>query len=228
MILKKRNNRKKNSRYIAIGDIHGHFEKLQSLFFKLEKELNRDDVLVFLGDYVDRGPHSKEVLDFLIQISKKRTNSVFLRGNHEDMFLDYLGFSGSHGESFLYNGGGQTLHSFGGKWNVEKDHIDFLLNLKDYYVCPEYPYIFVHAGFRPGIALEDQNEKDLFWIRNEFLNYHESLFFNRKVIYGHTVNHNGLPRIHENKIGIDTGAGYSGPLTALIVPEEKIIQSEIF
>jgi serine/threonine protein phosphatase 1 len=212
-------------KYFVFGDIHGYLNKLENVFELIQPMVSAEDVMVFLGDYIDRGPESKGVIEYLIQLSRKRGNCIFLKGNHEDMFLDFMGLGGNHGESYLLNGAKDTFYSYGGKNNIPKDHINFIFNSKPYHLCEDYPYIFVHAGLKPGKLLKEQDPLDLYWIRRPFIDYEGSWEDSRKVIYGHTPAINGFPKLELNKIGIDTGAAYGGPLSVLMLPEERIFQS---
>jgi len=209
----------------AIGDIHGKFHMLVELIAKIAPE--KDDTLIFLGDYIDRGDMSFEVIEFLIGLNKKH-NCVFLMGNHEVMFLDFL--SGIHENMFKMNGGYKTVNNYEIhgydihhhtpylERTLPRTHIDFLHNLKYYHETEEY--IFVHAGLLPYISLEKQPKDELVWIRFRFIE--SSYDWGKKVIFGHTPSSEVL--FEANKICIDTGAAYSGPLTAIKLPEETIIQ----
>lgn len=210
---------------IAIGDIHGQIEKLNRLWYKIHDQIT-NHTIVFMGDYIDRGPNSKGVIDFLLALKKKYSNSfIFLKGNHEDMFLDYLSLGGSHGEVFILNGGQTTLQSYNGPRNIPFEHTEFFLNLDTYYYPQQAPYIFVHAGLRPKLKFAQQNEEDMIWIREEFIYFDGSFPEERTVVFGHTPMRSGEPLLHANKIGIDTGAAYGGPLTALFLPEKKIVRA---
>jgi serine/threonine protein phosphatase 1 len=203
----------------AVGDIHGCFDKLQALLKEIP--LKEGDKLIFLGDYIDRGPSSKEVIDLILAMQKKMgDNLVCLKGNHEKMFLDYL--AGINIEVFLANGGMATIKSYseGGNFFVPKEHLLFLKNLRLYYETEDY--IFVHAGIYPSKALSEQSEDDLLWIRGEFI--YSDFDIKKKVVFGHTPSKNFLPYFDRNKIGIDTGAVYGGFLTAIKLPEEEIYQ----
>jgi len=212
-------------RTFAIGDIHGCLDKLKDLLQKIDPGL--DDTLIFLGDYIDRGYASSDVVDFLIDFADQ-AHCVFLRGNHEEMFIDFLEF-GSNRNMYFANGGIATILSylkeaeFVSHFQVAKAlpmrHRDFYANLQWYY--EDEGYIYVHAGVRPLIPLEKQVNEDLLWIRNEFIFSPTGLA--KKVIFGHTPFTQVL--IKDDKIGIDTGAVYGGCLSAICLPEEVIIQS---
>jgi serine/threonine protein phosphatase 1 len=203
-------------RIFAIGDIHGYLNKLRALMSKISPDPERDQ-LVFLGDYVDRGPQSREVVDYILELQWLYPNTVCLMGNHEQMFLEYLA-NPRDPWTFLINGGVETIHSYEltGDDPVSKlpqEHMDFLNGLKPYHDSDEY--IFVHAGLRVGVPLQEQTLDDLIWIRSEFIDSPHD--FGRRVIFGHTPF--ARPLIHPNKIGIDTGAGYGGKLTGLVLPD---------
>jgi serine/threonine protein phosphatase 1 len=202
----------------AIGDIHGCFDKLRALISQLEIN-NSTDTLIFLGDYIDRGPQSVDVVDYLLHLSQKGLKTVLLKGNHEAMFLDYL--SGKNKLTFLANGGCATLDNYMQNMNrslnaiIPPSHIDFLQSLHLYYETEAY--IFVHAGLAPGVPLDQQQEIDLLWIRDRFIN--AICNFGKKVIFGHTPFKE--PFITKNKIGIDTGAVYGNKLTCVELPLQK-------
>lgn len=202
----------------AVGDIHGLYDRLAELIDIIP--INDDDLLIFLGDYIDRGPDSKKVIDFLINLKKdrKEKSTVFLKGNHEIMFLDYI--DGKNIELFFYNGGVETIKSYteNGKFFVPDEHIEFYKSLLPLYETESY--VFVHGGLRPGVAIDKQTEEDIFWIRGDFI--FSDYNFGKKVIFGHTPSKTFLPYFDKYKIGIDTGAVYGGVLSAIMLPDEKI------
>ncbi len=195
----------------AIGDIHGCLDPLRGLMDQLR--LSEEDELVFVGDYVDRGPDSKGVIDYLLTLRGRYT---FLMGNHERMFLDFL--QGKDRFLFLYNGGAATLESYGGLGRIPAAHLDFLNRLHLYYETEEH--LFVHAGIRPGIPLQEQDPKDLLWIREEFYAYPGR--YPKTVVFGHTPMREVL--MEEDRIGIDTACVYGNKLTCLILPSRQVIQ----
>lgn len=206
----------------AIGDIHGCLDKLEDLLAKISA--TSDDILIFLGDYIDRGNASKEVIDLLIEVASE-TNCVFLRGNHEDMLLEFTEY-GTNSLMYFSNGGGMTIESYTkGKPDqniadaLPETHKKFFADLKWSY--EDNDYIYVHAGIRPGIPLNLQEHSDLIWIRDEFVSSPTGL--NKKVIFGHTPF--TVPLVKPDKIGIDTGAVYGGALTAVKLPELEFLQS---
>lgn len=171
------------------------------------------DTIVFLGDYIDRGPDSFEVISYLIQLKKQCKNAIFLKGNHEDMLDGFI--TGTDRNTFLINGGEQTLKSylkrddFSSSFPIPDDHLDFFRSLVPYYQTDDF--IFVHAGIKEGVDLKDQHSRDLFWIRDRFIL--SEYDFGKIVIFGHTPF--SEPHITSNKIGIDTGAVYGNKLTGV-------------
>lgn len=217
----------------AIGDIHGRLDlliKLQGLILAdADRRRAARRVVVYLGDYVDRGPDSRGVIERLATAPLAGFESVFLKGNHEDFMLDFLS-GGSLAMSWMLNGGAATLLSYGidvldptrGRerlFDARADlqgrlpaaHRAFLENLSPWH--REGDYLFVHAGVRPGVAMADQREADLLWIRHDFLN--STADFGAVVVHGHTVIDE--PEERPNRIGIDTGAVMTGCLTALVL-----------
>jgi serine/threonine protein phosphatase 1 len=212
-------------RTFAVGDIHGCLEKLDDLLQRIDP--GRDDLLVFLGDYVDRGFKPREVVDRLIALSAE-VPCIFLRGNHEQMFIDFLEYGGDRG-MFFANGGMRTVQSYLGYdafsshsqvvRAMPESHRNFYAEMQWYHEDEGYAY--VHAGVRPNVPLQEQDRKDLIWIRDEFI--FSPTGIEKKVIFGHTPF--AKPLVKKDKIGIDTGAVYGGPLTAIELPGEVFIQS---
>ena len=175
------------------------------------------DTLVFIGDYIDRGPRSYEVIEYLIRLKMHYKNIVFLKGNHEDMLEKYL--AGTDRLSYLANGGHKTLEQYlmrsrgDGAYPIPPEHLDFIKSLVLFYQTDDY--IFVHAGLRKRIPLEMQNPTDLLWIRNDFIL--SKYDFGKRVIFGHTPF--SEPLVQPNKLGIDTGAVFGNKLTCVELPE---------
>ena len=207
------------NRLIAIGDIHGEVEKLNSLIDKLD--LQKQDKVIFLGDYIDRGLNSKAVIERILDLSKK-IECVFLKGNHEDMLLKtkITQFQDDI-EHWLLSGGISTYDNYGDYPAIFNTHGKFLDSLKLYHI--EQNYMFVHAGINPKKELSEQTKDDLLWIREEFLDNSHNLPY--KIIFGHTPFIE--PLILNDKIGIDTGCGKEKdlPLTAFICDSETFIRS---
>jgi serine/threonine protein phosphatase 1 len=216
----------------VIGDIHGCLNKLEQLWARIVPRPDKDQ-LVFLGDYIDRGEDSSGVLDYLLQLKETYADTIFLMGNHEKMFMDFL--AGVDRALFIYNGGESTLRSYIGRidnfWRntqgisdeealnllVPERHRAFLQELHPYYETENY--IMVHAGLKHGVPLEQQSQDDLVWIREEFIYSEED--FGKTIVFGHTPF--VRPLVLENKIGIDTGAVYGNSLTCLILPDLEFI-----
>ncbi|MGE4350929.1 MAG: metallophosphoesterase family protein [Bdellovibrionales bacterium] len=221
-------------RLYAVGDIHGRLDHLVRLLASIEQNAARHPdkkkVVIFLGDYVDRGMDSKGVLDCLSQWKIPDIKSVFLRGNHDDMFLRFLRGQVDVAPSWLSLGGAAALASYGitslsgvaGKGKIEtllktvqakvpQTHVDFLR--KTIYAAAYGHYYFVHAGVRPSVPLDQQKPVDQMHIRGDFLLCEDS--FGRIVVHGHTIRPD--PEVKRNRIGIDTGAFATGKLTCLIL-----------
>ncbi|MBI4772773.1 MAG: serine/threonine protein phosphatase [Deltaproteobacteria bacterium] len=211
-------------RIYAIGDIHGCLDHLDRLLDTIPFNAEKDR-LVFVGDYIDRGPDPYGTVQRVLEIKRTHPKTICLMGNHERMFLDFL--SGKDAYSFLYNGGKSTLESYsriGAPLNQRGDtpppeHKAFYDRLLLYFETENH--IFVHAGLRPGVPLLEQNEQDLLWIRGEF--YDSNYDFGKTVIFGHTPFRK--PLITKNCIGIDTGAVYGNVLTCLALPDLVFYQS---
>lgn len=206
----------------AIGDIHGSYNKLHGLLDRLPYTPGRDR-LVFLGDYLDRGPDSAKVLDLLCELKERDAGLVTLLGNHEYLLLEYYRSGDPILLPYLRGMGlDATLDSYGPDRNVNlqtlsflpKEHLDFLLALVPYWESPHY--IFVHAGLEPNIPLAANDLTTLCEVRDTFLALDHD--FGKKVIFGHTPFE--LPLVTSHKIGIDTGAMYDNLLTAIQLPDE--------
>lgn len=191
------------TRLLAVGDIHGCLEPLRNLMAQVAPR--ETDQVVFLGDYVDRGPDSRGVIEYLLDFAKRFPQTVFLKGNHEAMFLDFL--EGRDPFSFLANGGQATLDSYAQE-EIPEEHVDFLRKLHLSYETSDF--IFVHAGLRPGLPLQQQSEEDLLWIRRDFLNSH--YLWGKTVVFGHSPQSDG-PLVQTERLGLDTGAVYGGSLS---------------
>jgi serine/threonine protein phosphatase 1 len=202
----------------VIGDVHGMLSKLRRLLRKIPFKPDRDR-LAFVGDYVDRGPDSKGVLDCILDLMERGWEVICLRGNHEWMWQNYL--KGDDPLMFLVNGGEETLKSYetegqgGGDIVVPARHLEFLEGLLPYHEMEDF--ILVHGGLRPGVPLVEQDEQDLYWIRFEFIfSAHD---FGKCVVFGHTPFQR--PFVGRHCIGIDTGAVYGNKLTCVRLPDVK-------
>lgn len=216
-------------KYIAIGDVHGCSASLEALVRKLDPgELARRRI-VFVGDYIDRGPDSRGVVDFLLEFREDH-DCVFLRGNHEQMLLQ--GIETGNIANWMLNGGGATLDSYGdgqGVGDIPDEHMDFYEATRFYYDTPDY--FFVHGGLPPGItireALEDEERYgDFLWERSH-LDAPETAW-EKTVVFGHTPRPQPLRR--PGMIGIDTGCVFNsrgmGTLTAVLLPEEEFVRQD--
>lgn len=216
------------SRFV-IGDIHGCADELRRLIDALP--LAAGDRVVFLGDYIDRGPASKNVVDFLLSLRSSAADIefIFLKGNHEDMLLSYLGLNGAHGDMFLVNGGKATLASYGVNERdlrsdealsaISCDHVEFYQGLQRFYLMDSF--LCVHAGVHPQKSLSDQSEEELFWIRNKFIYSSHELPYT--VLFGHTPQERVLYDL-PFKVGLDTGLVYGNMLTCLELDEKVLFQ----
>jgi serine/threonine protein phosphatase 1 len=218
-------------RLLCIGDVHGCVGELALLLAELAP--TPADRLVFLGDYIDRGAESRTTLDLLVELRETLPRAVFLRGNHEEMLLAYLGFGGDGADIFLRAGGAATLASYDidlrtGRMpspdevraRLPRAHLDFLregLRLHR----EEGGYLFVHAGVRPGVALDRQVPSDLLWIREEFLAGEHG--FPQTIVFGHTPVRDVWfqPR---RRIALDTGCVFGGRLSAIDLTEGVLHQ----
>jgi serine/threonine protein phosphatase 1 len=217
------------SKLFAIGDIHGHVTELNELMATLMREAQLEpevDTVVFLGDYVDGGPATKQVIDQLMAWQKQFPRWVFLKGNHEDLMLDALVYNfKKYGDYYIWwnQGGRATAHSYlpsdasdydraimQPKEYIPTDHLEWIHSLPLTYGIDGYQ--FVHAGFAPRIGLDGQREEDMLWIREAFINSDWD-FDGKRVVFGHTPFEQ--PLVMPNKIGIDTMFHDFGKLTAV-------------
>ena len=217
----------------AIGDIHGRLDLLHRLEEKIRRDAATVDaerrLMVYLGDYIDRGDHSFGVIEHLLLAPPEPFERVCLIGNHESYLLRYLDDS-SVAAAWLANGGRETLMSYGisppddiaaAAWpehiqaelraRLPPSHEGFLRALE--FSHREGDYLFVHAGIRPGVPLDQQDPEDLIWIRKEFLA--DQRDFGAVVVHGHSIRPE--PENLPNRIGIDTGAYKTGRLTCAVL-----------
>jgi len=217
----------------AVGDIHGRLDLLSPLLREIALDAQashpkRRPLLIFLGDYVDRGPDSRGVVDAILKIEAAGAFEVApLKGNHEDALLQFLA-DPQIAASWMEHGGAATLASYGvqpaavrsdaDSWSkvrdafeaaLPADHRAFYERLELMHVVGDYA--FVHAGVRPGVSLEDQAEHDLLWIRKEFLG--NAGPFDKVIVHGHTPSEE--PQFVGNRLGLDTGAYATGVLSAV-------------
>ncbi len=203
----------------AVGDVHGmldQFARLVDLIAKDAAEYYRERTraVVYLGDYIDRGENSAGVVGLLMEkpLAQHGFDEICLKGNHEALMEDY--YAGKHGHVWLLNGGAQTLTSYGG--DVPKAHRDWIAALASHHVRDGF--YFAHAGVDPEVDLEHQKTRDLYWIRDRFLNSERAYTYKGapvKVVHGHSPSN--APELKPNRIGIDTGAYFSGAMTAVVL-----------
>jgi serine/threonine protein phosphatase 1 len=224
-------------RIYAIGDVHGCSSLLERLLALIHAHVAafplRRPILVFLGDYIDRGPASRQVIDRLM-VLRNQQEVIFLKGNHESYLIEFLKNPTILPRWFQY-GGLETLQSYG---LTPKSHLDlkeqdfvastlslalnrlghreFFDHLQISFVCEDF--YFVHAGVRPGIPLDQQSEEDLLWIRDEFLHHKGEL--GKIVVHGHTPVSEA--EVCPNRINVDTGAYATGRLTCLIIERDRM------
>ncbi len=225
-------------RLYAVGDIHGRIDLLRRLLDMIGRDAatipDKEKELVFLGDYVDRGLKSNEVLSLLHFGLPKIFNPIFLRGNHEDAMLRFIDGDLGVAANWFHFGGRETIASYGMPLPprnpspeqaaaihaallaaMPAEDLAFLRATRLYHQCGDYG--FAHAGVRPGVPLQQQKAADLMFIRGEFLN--SDADFGALVVHGHTIAPE--PEVRHNRIGIDTGAYATGKLTCLVLEGSK-------
>lgn len=223
-------------RAYAVGDIHGRLDLLEQLLGTIHEDLLRRPakkvLLVFVGDLIDRGPSSAQVMERLRTYSHPRVQTIFLLGNHEEVLLRILGGEADLITKWRWFGGAECLRSYGVDAGtltglnddealqvvrdaIPKEHVEFLESFDD--SCRFGDYLFVHAGIRPGIEFDQQRQSDLRWIREPFLFDETDHGF--IVVHGHTIRTE--VEVRPNRIGIDTGAYRTGILTALAIDGSK-------
>lgn len=223
-------------RVYAVGDIHGRLDLLNELIDGIEADDkmrgSAQTQIIFLGDLIDRGPDSAGVIDRLVDLAEARGNVRFILGNHEEVFLRSLDGDLESLRLFVRIGGRETMLSYGiserdyertdyaellalMQAHVPERHIAFLKGFEDRIEVGDY--VFVHAGLRPGVAIEDQKRADMRWIRSSFLD--SDAEFGKLVVHGHSISDEVIER--PNRIGLDTGAFATGRLSALGLEGEE-------
>lgn len=204
----------------AIGDIHGSLDKLNSLIAACRQDAGgREMILVFLGDYIDRGPESAGVVRLVLDLQQEAPERVIaLKGNHEAWavaILDGL----MPAASWLLNGGGATLQSYGVRdvSGLPRAHLDWMRSLPLTY--DDGRRFFVHAGVDPRRPLEGQEEAVLLWIREPFLENDRD--YGRLIVHGHTPLASARPELRHNRLNLDTAAVFGGPLTAAVFDDAQ-------
>lgn len=238
-----------NMRVYAIGDIHGYAEVLDRMHEAIEADLAERPIdrarIVYIGDYIDRGPDSKGVLDRLVEreLVAPHIDHVFLLGNHEDaMFNEFMVDPRGHRQDWLQWGGLEALLSYGVQPEMQKPlapqspylaqalsealpltHQEFFKNLQLHHVVGDY--LFVHAGIKPGVALEKQTKQDLTFTREPFMSHkgHHS----HRVVHGHTPTKNRKVEILPNRINVDTCLYGGGPLSCAVLEDTEVRVLEV-
>lgn len=221
----------------VIGDVHGCFDELCDLMTQIEADIysnpGKSAKIVFLGDLIDRGPASYQVVQLLKDFRPHYAKFVFLKGNHEEVFLDVLKGDATKLQSWFEFGGRECARSYGVRNlgevlinpkgllkriqdQVPKDHVEFLDTFKDYFIHGRF--LCVHAGIRPGVKLEKQTRDDMLWIRKRFIESKKQ--YSHIVIHGHTIV--DTIEIHPNRIAIDTGAYSGGALSAVKIENNTL------
>jgi serine/threonine protein phosphatase 1 len=220
----------------AIGDIHGRADLLEVMHRAIAADAAQltpgtDKLVVYVGDYVDRGMESSQVIELLVRRPLAEFQPVYLLGNHDAWLLSFL-IDAKIGPIWLRYGGDATLHSYGVRVRLPindvqhfeelqaelrerlpRRHVEFLERLELSYETGDY--LFLHAGIRPNVPLDQQTVDDLLWIREPFLSSRRD--FGKVIVHGHTVE--AEPAVRANRIGIDTGACWTGCLTCLVLEE---------
>ena len=228
-----------DTRIYAIGDLHGQLELLDEMHDLIRQDAETAAqglrlLIVYLGDYIDRGPRSSEVVGRLLDNPMRESfETIYLRGNHEDFMLGFVD-SGVRGGPWLRLGGRETLQSYGLEMpgraadddllatraalilQLPPAHLAFL-KATEVMHC-EGDYLFAHAGIRPGIGMSEQDPHDFMWIRSEFTNSNAN--FGVCVVHGHTIRER--PTIAHNRIGVDTGAYYTGVLSCAVIEDDFV------
>lgn len=222
-------------RIFAVGDIHGRLDLLEAMHGAIREDLEREPPgdwrIVYLGDYGDRGPDTCGVLAHLVTQTEDDPRVIALRGNHDQAFLDFLG-TGDRTQLFERYGGFETAASYGVTADfaspegaaatkealvaaMPADQLRFLARLP--FSATLGDFFFCHAGIRPGVPLDEQSEHDLIWIRDTFLD--DPRLHPKVVVHGHTPVEEA--EIMPNRADMDTGAYYSGLLSALVIEDER-------
>lgn len=231
-------------RVYAFGDVHGRLDLLDRLAVMIAQDLDtspvRHPILVGLGDYIDRGPNSAGVIDTLCKGPVRGVDQVFMRGNHEQLLLDFLDDPSRYGPTWLQVGALATLKSYGVSAradvgsrsdfkpirdalaaNIPAAHLDLIREMPVWHAVGDY--LFVHAGVRRGVPIERQSFDDLLWLRYEPADQDEP--FEQVVVHGHTPVTE--PFIGRYRINVDTGAYASNRLTCVILQEtsKRVLQT---
>ena len=229
-------------RIYCIGDVHGREDLLQQVHDNILDDVSDytgRKIVIYLGDYIDRGERSKQVIELLLSHPLSDFESIHLRGNHEQSLLDFL-IEPDIGQAWFKYGGLQTLVSYGIRYNkiptstkdmqelqtelkerLPDSHLEFLKKTLIFHSFGSY--YFVHAGVNPRLSLEQQQPDDQLWIREDFI--HHTKAYEKIIIHGHTITDE--PDFQHNRIGLDTGAYQSGKLSCLVLENDsqRILQT---
>ena len=225
----------------AIGDIHGCLKQLVTLqdkIFNYPQYNKEEDLLLYLGDYIDRGPSPKDVIDHILQLQTKGVKSVFLMGNHEQFMIDYLFNKTNNLSNWIMNGADQTFKSYdievaefikdGFEDNnidklrdiflskLTKENVYFFKNLKLTYIMGDY--LFVHAGINPEKSLSEQNKMDFLWSRSDQF-FDKNFEFEKIIVHGHSPEKEVVNFPY--RINVDTGSFFSGKLSCVCVNDKN-------
>jgi len=224
----------------AIGDIHGCLKQLVSLqdkIFNYPQYNKEEDLLLYLGDYIDRGPSSKDVIDDILQLQRKGIKSIFLMGNHEQFMIDFLFNKINNLSNWLMNGADQTFKSYDIEVaefikdgfeddkidklrniflsKLTKEHVYFFKNLKLTYIMGDY--LFVHAGINPEKSLSEQNKMDFLWARSDQF-FDKNFKFEKIIVHGHSPEKEVINFPY--RINVDTGSFFSGKLSCVCLNDK--------
>lgn len=205
-------------RTYALSDIHGCLDKLVALVERCRVNGGHSAKFVFLGDYIDRGPDSRGVLEFVIDLQRRMPSQVVcLCGNHEDLALNAIDDASQIDQWVVHNGGDKALRSYGATHpsEVPADHVAWLRALVTHH--DDGRRFFVHAGINPARPLDRQTRHDLLWMREPFLS--DPRDYGRFIVHGHTPIKGGQPDLRVNRVNVDTAAVLGGPLTAAVFDE---------
>jgi serine/threonine protein phosphatase 1 len=206
-------------RTYAIGVIHGALAKLEAVLARCEADARGAPMsFVFVGDYIDRGPDTRGVIERLMALREK-TSVVTLMGNHEALLLEAIDDSLAVDNWVLMQGGRETLASYGvgSPRELPRKHVEWLRALRLSY--DDGRRMFVHAGVNPEKPLDAQDDADLLWIREPFLS--DARDYGRLIVHGHTPQRSGKPDLRANRVNLDTAAGFGGPVTAAVFTDDE-------
>lgn len=210
----------------AVGDPHGCYEQVLDLIVRCRHHADRrPHRFIFVGDYIDRGPNSRAVVQCLMDLSSSDEHHIFLRGNHEEMLLHAL-FDPQAEADWIAEGGANTLTSYSARAasDLPADHVRWLTERP--LIEDDGLRLFVHAGINPKRALNEQSTTDVLWIREPFLSFEGH--YERLIVHGHTPTGDRQPDVRPNRMNIDTGAVFGGPLSAAVFVDGQLAPTAFF